>query len=179
MYVDVLKHLSKQTLPFLFQNTPLESFSLGDRIEFIYHWSKWIASFGEEYENVQEFLSLMPAVTYDFQENSQDTVHSNDTKTCKNSSSSTLCLTNILASNRYGKAVIDYFKIHNQLDDPTRKLIADAVLQFCIAEDIELSTNDAESLSKQIVEVFPTELAVYKINFYDSLAFRSDSHISF
>lgn len=164
MYVDILKHLSNQTLPFLFQNTPLEILTLGDRIEFVFHWSKWIESIEKQQGSPQTTSNInnhsLPVSSNGSvsQENIQSDINVSDAN--QSSKSSSLYLNTILKSNRYGNAVTEYYIKHNELDDTSRKLLAEAVLQFCIATNTELSTSDAESLSTQIVSVFPNELAV-------------------
>lgn len=179
MYVGVLKHLSKQTINFLFQDTPLESFPLGERIEFIFHWSQWINIVAPAHP-VQDII-VQEQITSNNSAASHEIVQERNIATAEqitsnNSAASTssheivpsnepimqsINLKTILKSNPYGESVLRKYNKENKLDENARKLLAEAVLHYCIGANHELTTNDAAQLASQIEEAFAGEIRVF------------------
>ncbi|XP_017475230.1 PREDICTED: uncharacterized protein LOC108365651 [Rhagoletis zephyria] len=57
--------------------------------------------------------------------------------------------------------MVETYKKEKVMDDNLRKLLVESVLQYCIMNSHDLSVTDCASISLQICEVFPGELASY------------------
>lgn len=178
MYVGVLKHLSKETVKFLFQNTPLESFPLGERIEFVFQWSQWINTFDPSNSAQDQNIATAGQITSSNSvalpsTSSHEIVPSNEPII----QSTSINLSNVLKSNPYGESVLRKYNKENKLDENARKLLAEAVLHYCIGANHELSTNDAAELASQIEEAFPGEIRVQNIYFLRDFYFFFMSNV--
>lgn len=137
--------MSQEVVHKLFKSTNI---SLGVQVEFAYQWSKWI----------QFNRDNLPVI-----ENGQlESSEYNNTNNIVQIASTTqfLKLDSILKSNAYGLSIIAAFKDEKKLDDNTRKLLCEAIIQFCIEKNHSLTVYDAENITKQIVTMFPDEVAV-------------------
>lgn len=170
----------------LFQNTNV---SLGARVEFVYQWSKWIKSVNQCIQtppvaNNQSNQSNIPIL-----QSNVAHFHSNDPHQsnilAKNQvvfktpiaignhvspNQNSISLSDVLNSNAYGKSLTEAYKQEKCMNEHLRNLLVDSVLQYCVANNHELSVADCASLSNEIPIFFAGEIAV------DHL-FHSLSHI--
>lgn len=79
---------------------------------------------------------------------------------------SAISLSNVLNSDTYGKSVMESYQRDKSLNDNSRKLLVESVLQYCIANQHDLSVADCALLSKEISEEFAGEEAVYHHSFF-------------
>lgn len=168
----------------IFDNTDVP---FGVRVEFYFQWSQWIKTINQSNQfandNSQSISISQPnQIQQSNQTNTLNKLESNtkqftstvdeiETKTNEPSTSKndkSISLHDILKSNPYGKNVIDTFQSADgqpaekpQLNENLRKLLCEAVLQYCIEHNHDLSKSDCASLTTQICTVFPDELAVH------------------
>lgn len=71
-----------------------------------------------------------------------------------------LDLSKILQCAPYGPAVLAHYKLHNSLDDNTRKLLVEAFLHYCITVNIKPTKGSCQKLAKLIAETLNGEIAV-------------------
>lgn len=174
----------------LFDNTKI---CLGARIEFVYQWSKWMNSFNQCIQSspivseqlpcnqsidplLQSNVSLLQSNTACTQANDpllanefltfQSEFREQITSSKQKENRNPISLSSILNSNAYGKRVIETYNRDKSLNDDSRKLLVDSVLQYCIANDHDLSVADCALLSNEISEEFTGEDAVHYHSFF-------------
>lgn len=127
-------------------------------MEFAYQWSQWIQIINRGTTTTTNYVqqNLQPIVA-------QSTDYANDNSEIVLTSTKILKLESILKSNPYGLSVMATFKNHNKLDENSRKLLCEAIVQFCIEKNHSMTVHDAEDITKQIVLMFPDELPVLLI----------------
>lgn len=64
----------------------------------------------------------------------------------------------ILANSTRGKLLLDYYKIHKELNDSIRGNLVDLIVHDIISKNIPMSISLAESVAEQIAIMFPSEI---------------------
>lgn len=138
----------------LFQNTEL---TLGARVEFYFQWSKWITSFNQTSSTEKENESNKSNESIGL------TSHFNRSTVPVCSSNQMINLSTILNSNAYGQSLQESLKSNgtNQLNENLRKMLCESILQYCITNKHDLTTQDSATLAKQICTLFPKEEMVH------------------
>lgn len=147
----------------LFQMSDL---TLGARVEFYFQWSRWIKSFNEsnQVSPTEEKEQSIGSIA--------STLGSNQSTISVNSSDKMINLNAILNSNAYGQSLLETLKSTstNQLNENLRKILCESILQYCIMNKHDLTTQHCASLAKQICTLFPKEEMVYcrtfSLNFF-------------
>lgn len=165
----------------LFQNTNVP---LGAQVEFVYQWSEWMKSLNQciqtppvSNDQVQSDQSNQSIITL-LQSNDAH-FHSNvplqSNYLAKNQvvfktpiaignhvspDQNSISLSDVLNSNAYGKSLIEAYKQEKCMNEYLRNLLVDSVLQYCVANNHELSVADCASLSNEIPIFFAGEIAV-------------------
>lgn len=161
-----MKHLSPELAQTLFQSTDIP---LGVRVEFNYQWSKWIKNIDKPAEtpsNFNEYLqSKQSKPSNQFNQPNQTlpgTSNSNQSIETRpiGKTQSALDLNLILQSNQYGASFLKAVSEKKPMNDGFRQILYDAILQYCIEKNRDLSVKDCASLAQQICAAFPEELMV-------------------
>lgn len=144
--------MSKEMAQTLFQSTNIP---LGVRVEFFYQWSRWIETTNQTNSNESQLDNMESRESSVLK--SIDSITQEDPKSIQD----TINLNTILKSNTYGKSMLKAYRDTRTMTENLRKLLCDAILQYCVENKHDLTVNDCASLSKQICKVFPGELVVY------------------
>lgn len=75
-------------------------------------------------------------------------------------SKTSFCLESVLIENSQCAYVIDYYSLHNCLNDSCRTIIVNAIINYIIKNNISMSIALADTIGDTIVAKFPTELKV-------------------
>lgn len=172
LYVEVLKHLTKEMAQNLFQNSIVP---LGARVEFFFQWSKWMKNIDQRVETTADHFESQSNQTF---ESSQPEPISTQSKQINDRESNAdkpvvpllsnqepITLKTILNSNAYGKNLMKAVesKQNKVLNENLRKILCEAINQYYVERERDLTKKDCESLSKQICKIFPGELAVHHL----------------
>lgn len=173
LYVGVLKHLTEQMTRSILESS---NFSLGIQAEFYYNWSKWIKTVNqlEKRNEPQAYQSSKSQQSINSESSSNLQSNGNSINTPRNKFvietgglkiSEDINLNKILAYGPYGPGVLSHYKVHNSLDEKTRKLLVEAFLYYCIAMGVTVSKATCKSLALQIQDTFKGEVAVKFLSF--------------
>lgn len=127
LYVGILKHLSKDMAQNLFQNTEVP---LGARVEFYFHWSKWIKTI-EPAETIPNLQSIQSNVSASALSNMNESFKISSMAPLKSSDTKNINLLAILKSNSYGTSLLKAAKDNTgkmELNENLRKVLCDAIL---------------------------------------------------
>lgn len=75
-------------------------------------------------------------------------------------SNTSFCLETVLKENSQCAHVVDYYSLHNCLNDSCRAILVTAIINYIIKENIPMSIKLADVIADTIVTRFPTELKV-------------------
>lgn len=143
----------------------LSKFSFGIQTQFLYNWSQWIKTVDQP--------AQVSAIRVDSQLSNARDLQSNDAVVTKQTvtkcvaeelklfkNASSFNLSDILSYGPYGPGVLSHYKLHNGLNDRTRKLLVEAFLHHCASTGASVSKADCQSIAMQIVGAFKGEILV-------------------
>ncbi|KAK4881552.1 hypothetical protein RN001_004871 [Aquatica leii] len=144
LYVSVLKCLNKEMASNLL---PLK-YSKGIQIIFFTNWCKWIdGTHSKELHPVSD--------------NTECNILKSTTNT-DNNQQSRVTLLKILNYSVHGRNVLEHYKKNSRItNDNVRKLLLDAIVDYYLQQKLELTTQDCDNLSNEIVNSFNGETKEY------------------
>lgn len=86
----------------------------------------------------------------------------NDSLSCKalDNAALTFDVRNILKISSQGRKILDLYGNDTQLNDGSRAIIVELIVNYMVQNDIRMTTNVAQQIADEIIKVFPSELKV-------------------
>lgn len=72
-------------------------------------------------------------------------------------------LEDVLKMTNDGRLMLKYYAINANLNEPSRTLLVEIIIQHLLETDVCMSVTLADSISNQILKLFPTEIKVILI----------------
>nr|XP_016932242.1 uncharacterized protein LOC108011581 [Drosophila suzukii] len=156
--VKRLNYITEDDLTYIFRNS-----KLGEKIEFRYHLAEWKKKFGFE-----KLVITTPYVAADLDAEdfgqAQSSTSSSISKIVWQSNKVVMDLDLILNEHPTGHYVKRAVSDGNPVNDATRKIIIEAIVNFIIKHKVKPTRSDFEKISSEIEEKFNDDKKIYYNN---------------